>query len=646
MGGEATKKCWSGRSGLNRRPPAPKAGALPLGHAPMPTSATCRARRNAACPAIPVPHPTTAVMILLPTRHLCCKGMPPGRLERPPPAPEAGALSAELRGHTPPLYRRPHPPATPDVQPRDASHHLRRPDHSPSRTNVGKPCRTNPRCPPLRSAKYACSGYDKMAQATTGALDVIKTLQLRNFKAFENTGNLAIKPITVLAGPNSGGKSSILQSLLLLKQTLEGPPEIELNLDGRYAQFSSFNELTFGKPPLSRCDVSFVFELETPMPREVVPDYFSELKLPEDSETVTLCSTIELSFRYKRRDKESAVVLDHFKVLSEVQGREGPSLSGTLRNRNYRIVTTGRGIELPETLRHRRIEALAGLHFMPHRLVFEKDDKSTHIPHMTLDPIFLSPFNSLQEELEDNLAYLGPLRERPRRAYLHSGNPMTEIGESGQYAAQILWLEKDRRVTYLPARTSEPREVTLMEAVNDAFVNLGMLQPVDVKSEKSIMYQILFRIEGSKAREAVTIADVGFGVSQLLPILVLGLRSDASSILLLEQPEIHLHPKLQANLADFLLTLAQQERRLIVETHSDHFINRLRRRIAEDPTDELRNKVNILFVHPPHDGEGATIEPLRVDRFGVIENWPPGFLPEAADEAEAIFLAGLQKRGG
>ena len=121
-----------------------------------------------------------------------------------------------------------------------------------------------------------------------------------------------------------------------------------------------------------------------------------------------------------------------------------------------------------------------------------------------------------------------------------------------------------------------------MEAVNNAFINIGMLEPVDVKSEKSIMYQILFRLGGSKTREAVTIADVGFGVSQLLPILVLGIRSDESSLLLLEQPEIHLHPKLQANLADFLLTLAEQGRRLIVETHSDHFINRLRRRIAED----------------------------------------------------------------
>ena len=474
---------------------------------------------------------------------------------------------------------------------------------------------------------------------------MIKSLRLQNFKAFEDTGILELKPLTVLAGPNSGGKSSILQSLLLLKQTLEGPPEINLNLDGKYLQFSRFNELTFGKPSLSRCNVSYEFEVETPMQRRVIPRYFSEVSLPEESESLPLNSKVELSFRYKKRDEEGSIVLDHFKVSSHIQEIEGPYLSGSLRNGNYRITRGGKGVQLPKHFKNRRIETVGLRHFMPYFLQLEEDEERHHLSALPLNPIFLNPIHHLLEDIEGNLEYLGPLRERPKRAYLHSGNPMTEIGDSGQYAAQILWHEKSNKVRYLPALGQEPKEVTLMEAVNDAFLNLGMFQPADVKSEKSIMYQILFHLGESKAREAVTIADVGFGVSQLLPILVLGLRSHESSILLLEQPEIHLHPKLQANLADFLLTLAEQERRLIVETHSDHFINRLRRRIAEDPTEELRKKVRILFVHPPRDGQGATIEPLQVDRFGVIENWPPDFLPEATDEAVAILRAGLEKRG-
>ena len=476
---------------------------------------------------------------------------------------------------------------------------------------------------------------------------MIKSLRLQNFKAFEDTGILDLKPLTVLAGPNSGGKSSILQSLLLLKQTLEGPPEIDLNLDGRYLQFSGFNELTFGKPPLSRCEAGFAFDVETFMPREVVPRYFPEMQLAEDWERVPLDSRIELAFRYKKRKEGSSVVLNSFRVSSRVLGIDGPCLSGTLKNRNYKVSMTGEGIRLRAPYSNGRIRTVYGRHFLPQSLVLRgEEEEGSPAPQRQLNPIFLNPFRSLQQEIARNLGYLGPLRERPQRAYLHSGNPMTEIGDSGQYAAQILWVEKDNRVGYLPGLDQKPKEVTLMEAVNDAFLRLGMVQPVDVKSAKSIVYQILFGVGGSRTRRAVTIADVGFGVSQLLPILVLGLRSHESSILLLEQPEIHLHPKLQANLADFFLTLAIQDRRLIVETHSDHFINRLRRRIAEDSTDGLRNKVSILFVHPPQDEQGATIEPLQVDRFGVIENWPPNFLPEAADEAEAIFLAGLEKRRG
>ena len=472
---------------------------------------------------------------------------------------------------------------------------------------------------------------------------MIKSLRLHNFKAFEDTGVLEIKPINVIAGPNSGGKSSILQSLLLLKQTLEGSPEIDLNIDGRYLQYSRFNELTFGKPNLSRCRVGFTFEVESSFPPGMFQHHFPEdLHRGEDG-AVPLNSNVELTFRYKRRNEGPAVALDTFQVSTRVGSSEA-QIRGELRNDNYHVTRKGDHLALPEGFSNNQIKTVAGRHFMPHFLVVEGREDNPHNLRIPLNPMFTWPFRELQSEIEDHLKYLGPLRERPQRAYLHSGNPTIEMGDSGEYAAQILWLEKDRKVKYLPKLGDEPREVTLMEAVNDAFMKLGLLQPLDVKSEKAIMYQLLFQLGGPKRNEAVTIADVGFGVSQLLPILVLGLRAEISSLLLLEQPEIHLHPRLQANLADFLLTLAEQGQRLIVETHSDHFINRLRRRIAEDPTDELRDKVNILFVRPPIDGRGATIDPLQVNQFGVIENWPPGFLPEASEEAEAILLAGLAKR--
>ena len=445
---------------------------------------------------------------------------------------------------------------------------------------------------------------------------MIKTLRLRNFKAFEDTGDIEIKPITVIAGPNSGGKSSILQSLLLLKQTLDAHPDTSLSLDGRFLHYSGFSDLTFGKPPLSACNVSFSFGLETLLPRDMAPIYFPSLGLPDESEGfLDLTTRIELSFRYRKRDGKGSVLLDSFEISSAMQERKGPYLSGALDKRNssrYKVSMTGEGTELPSRFQGRQIEDIIVRYFIPSLLALKVTPKESGHPHLlSLPPIFTIPFHGLEHEIEDNLQYLGPLREKPQRAYLHSGNTLTEIGESGQYAAQILWMEKDSRVEYLPTLGQETQTVTLMEAVNHAFQKLGMLQPVDVRTEKSMVYQILFGLPGPRSPKVVTIADVGFGVSQLLPILVLALRSSESSLLLLEQPEIHLHPKLQANLADFFLTLAEQGKRVVVETHSDHFINRLRRRIAEDPTDKLKEMINILFVTPPKTGRAQPLSLCR-----------------------------------
>lgn len=477
---------------------------------------------------------------------------------------------------------------------------------------------------------------------------MIKTLRLRNFKAFQDTGDIELKPITILAGPNSGGKSSVLQSLLLLKQTVEAEsPEIDLNLDGRFLQFARFNELVFGRPRLQSSEVNYEIQIETRIPTDVIPRYFPNLAVPENVEQLPLQTDIEFSFRYKEVEEgKRQVVLNRFNMSSRVQNVAGPQLAIAFRNRGHRVKLVG--VELPEPYQERAIRGIARSHFLPGFLLLESEAEKGKLkpspPAVLLDPIFHNPLRDLEVELKYHLKYLGPLREEPRRAYLHSGSPYPEIGRRGEYAAQILWLEKDKTIEYWPSCEQDSEKCRMIDAIDDAFRHLGITQPIDVKSAKSIMYQILFGIPQIKGRNQVTIADVGFGVSQLLPVVVTGLRSPKQSLLLFEQPEIHLHPKLQANLADFFLTLALSGKRLLVETHSDYLINRLRRRIAEDPTDELREKVSILFVRPPHNGEGAIVEPLRVDTYGVIENWPPDFLPESADEAEAIFRAGLKKR--
>jgi len=480
---------------------------------------------------------------------------------------------------------------------------------------------------------------------------MIKTFRLKNFKAFEDTGEIELNPITVLAGPNSGGKSTVLQSLLLLKQTFETEvPSVALNLEGRFLQFSGFEELTYGKPSLGQSEISYQFLIETLIPSKVIHRYFPDSDPNElgSKEYYGFESNVEISFRHRPHGEDRSTVRPYRCVMKSLfRDKIGPELNIRLLGKRYITKGGGKGQFHPTPENLRKVRDASFNYFLPAYLIPKMEaveSRERGEERFLLDAIFRSPLADLRTELDKNLKYLGPLREEPRRAYLHSGSPFPEIGKKGEYAAQILWLEKDNKVRFLKDFRQESIESTLMEAVAEVFSSLGVLEPIDVSSTKRLMYQVLFGIGDTSFKKQVTISDVGFGMSQLLPIVVMGLRSLESSILVFEQPEIHLHPRLQSNLADFMLKLAVSGKRVLVETHSDYFINRLRRRIAEDESNSLRDKISILFVRPPLEGKGAVIEPLRVDQYGVIENWPPDFLPESGDEAEAIIRASLEKR--
>jgi predicted ATPase len=146
----------------------------------------------------------------------------------------------------------------------------------------------------------------------------------------------------------------------------------------------------------------------------------------------------------------------------------------------------------------------------------------------------------------------------------------------------------------------------------------------------------------SSKNTSVNIADVGFGVSQILPILVEGLRMPRNGTLLLEQPEIHLHPNLQMQMADYFISLALSKKRLIIETHSDHIINRLVRRIVEDTKLNLKDLIGIYFVTA--SDKGSIIEEVQIDPNSGIVNWPNDFFDQTASEQQKIIEAGLKKR--
>jgi predicted ATPase len=145
----------------------------------------------------------------------------------------------------------------------------------------------------------------------------------------------------------------------------------------------------------------------------------------------------------------------------------------------------------------------------------------------------------------------------------------------------------------------------------------------------------------------ITLTDVGLGYNQILPVVIQGLLTPPGGLVIFEQPEIHLHPDVQAKLITFFVGLAKAGRRVLVETHSSHLIEHLCLAIAHDQSEEdwLVNHTGVLFVHPPDKQRAsAHIEPIEITPYGEILNWPPHFLSDTANLDEEIIRAGFAKR--
>ena len=245
------------------------------------------------------------------------------------------------------------------------------------------------------------------------------------------------------------------------------------------------------------------------------------------------------------------------------------------------------------------------------------------------------PMSALRFLVEQRLDYLGPIRADPRAFYPLDEEPL--LGTRGEGTIPYLLRRQHDAVTYAPSPTDALREAPLLEAVNDWLRRMKVTPQLTIDPVESIAFTAAVK-STSATKKSVNLSQVGFGISQLLPVLVMGLKGPADAWLLFEQPEIHLHPRLQGELGDFFLATARAGKTVMVETHSDHLVSRLRRRIAEDETGELAKMVQILFVHAgTHDNPSSYVEPLTVDASGNIVNCPADFFSETADEAFAIL---------
>lgn len=241
--------------------------------------------------------------------------------------------------------------------------------------------------------------------------------------------------------------------------------------------------------------------------------------------------------------------------------------------------------------------------------------------------------------ISSHIQYLGPLRDEPRVLWNVSGPKISglPVGSKGEYSSSVLAKQANSEVTYHkfnPAEKSSKEK--LSEAVNYWVEYLEIGDSIGSESRGKLGTSLTIEVDG-KVRDLTA---VGVGVSQMLPVVIAMLTLPENSIFIVEQPELHLHPHVQSQLADFMIT-ARPDVSLIVETHSESLVTRIRRRVLEE---KIRpDNINIFFVEQERSSEGNYSKTLKLDlnQYGDLSKWPEGFLKgPQEDYAEIMKLKG------
>lgn len=455
---------------------------------------------------------------------------------------------------------------------------------------------------------------------------MITGLQIKNFKGWKDTGVLKLAPITVFFGTNSSGKSSLGQFLMMLKQTANSPDRnrvLHPGDDKTPVDLGTFQDLLYQHD--QNQELNFFFEWEPPRKLDI-----------KDVLTNSSFSGSRIRFKAKIgfvNEKRLRAVCREFRY--RFVGPKDDNFSAAMIQEeevgNYELKTEGFDAKRKQ----------ARVWPLPHPTKFFgfPDELSLYYQNgETLNDLAFEMQTLLQR-----LSYLGPLREEPRRQYAWADEMPESVGTRGEQWVSAFLAAADRKISLGFKRRAERFDRLIAQQLQE----LGLIESFTVAPIASGFREYRVRVKVSSSSSEVSIPDVGFGVSQVLPVVVQSFYAPPSSTIIIEQPELHLHPAVQLNLADlFINAMKSRENgvdrkvQFIIESHSEHFLRRLQRRIAEEKI--TQEEVAIYFCDSGH--EGSTITPLQVDLYGNIVNWPPNFFGDEMTDIAEMQKAGIRRR--
>lgn len=478
---------------------------------------------------------------------------------------------------------------------------------------------------------------------------MLRTLTLENFKGFATTGTIRFKPITLIFGHNSAGKSSILQSLYLLKQTRENAVRSALvprSING-YADLGSFEQLVHLHDIKRTLRIAATIDgmkiLQKGKVKKTIVEgeYGFDVSIKEHKEHLKVkalsmfefANDLHNTFRFPLSNEDKLQQELYIKSLDDIS-IEGKGMQGLGLKEFIKLLLQPDSDEqcssfdyeldgfliskVPETtgIIYKRVQDLLA------KKTANRESIEKALRFLRTKPVEIS--NEIDKFLRNRLMPIGPMREPLGRFFLYSGSADGYVGYRGELLAHVLYS--------LSTKSMED-----VHQINGMLEDLDV--PYQVRISKNSMVSAV-KLYHTKSKVEVSLQDVGFGISQFLPFLVQSVVSRNHSITI-EQPELHVHPRLQADLADIFVRSIKPpyNNQFIIETHSEHLILRLLRRIREttkkEQTDEgltlSPDDISVLYVDS--DENGSKVLHLNVESDGEFsQRWPNGFFMERTRE--------------
>ena len=383
---------------------------------------------------------------------------------------------------------------------------------------------------------------------------MIKNIALRNFRGFQDEVSVRVRPITVLIGRNSAGKSSLIKFLLMLRQTLESQRDDFFVTDGRYVQLGSWRDLRNTRTKGSR-DSNFRYSIEVEtndLPDKAIQQLWKQVG--QKNVVLDLGEKYRLILDLDKYPVTHESPVGSFDISGRVpygkrfrQGRH--EVTGSIGGeRIYRKLSTN--LENTGFLRFsRRTDSLSDM--------IESAASEQFLERLRYE------FTSLR--------HLSPIREESLETIQVGNPPPMDVGDKGEYAIPHL-----ARIFHSGAHNDQ------LEFIGEFASRVIDVEKITFKSQvANISTQVEAR---NRQTQAINyLADFGFGVSQCLPIFIQGVMHDPQQLLIVEQPEAQLHPTAQLELGSFFAELwRQREVPTIIETHSANILLRLRRLIKRE----------------------------------------------------------------